>query len=89
LEEEIKSAWKYVPGETPKRVDTLQATKERKSEKDAEKTLLEGAKKAAKAAGQSILRNTGKTEAMRDEGGRPVYEDTWVGKVWDELVNHK
>ncbi|CUA77090.1 hypothetical protein RSOLAG22IIIB_12532 [Rhizoctonia solani] len=81
LEHEIRENWGYRPGHTPKRIDTLQARKEIKSEQAAAKGLI--------AMAQKVLRNATQTEVIKDEGGRSVYEDSWVGRILDEIMNKK
>ncbi|KAJ1303159.1 hypothetical protein OPQ81_011360 [Rhizoctonia solani] len=81
LEIEIRENWGYQPGHTPKRIDTLQARKELKNERTAAKGLI--------AMAQKALRNATQTEVIRDEGGRSVYEDSWVGRILDEIINKK
>lgn len=81
LEEEIRENWGYRAGYTPKRVDTQQARKELKSEQAAAKGLMAMATKVLKSATQ--------TEVLKDEGGRSVYEDSWVGRILDEIMNKK
>jgi len=81
FEREIQKTWHYTAGQTPKRIDTAQAQKELKSEQAATKGLL--------AMAQKVLRSATQTEVIRDEGGRSVYEDSWVGRVLDEIINKK
>jgi hypothetical protein len=81
LEEEIRETWGYRSGHTPKRIDTLQAQKEWKSEQAAVKGLV--------AMAQKVLRSATQTEVFKDEGGRSVYEDSWVGRILDEIINKK
>ncbi|CAE6362832.1 unnamed protein product [Rhizoctonia solani] len=81
LEIEIRENWGYRPGHTPKRIDTLQAQKEIKSEQAAAKGLI--------AMAQKVLRSATQTEVIKDEGGRSVYEDSWVGRILDEIMNKK
>ncbi|KAB5590561.1 Choline transporter [Ceratobasidium theobromae] len=81
LEQELRENWGYRQGFTPKRVDTRQAQKEFKNEQTAVKGLIAMASKALRTATQ--------TEVLKDEGGRSVYEDSWVGRIVDEIVNKK
>ncbi|QRW20032.1 choline transport protein [Rhizoctonia solani] len=81
LELEIRENWGYRPGHTPKRIDTLQARKELKNEQSAAKSLV--------AMAQKVLRSATQNEVIKDEGGRSVYEDSWVGRILDEIMNKK
>ncbi|KAF8600254.1 hypothetical protein BDV93DRAFT_447913 [Ceratobasidium sp. AG-I] len=81
LEEEVRHTWAYVKGQTPQRIDTLQAQRELKSERAAVKGLI--------AMAQRALRSVTQTEVIRDEGGRSVYEDSWVSKFFDELMGKR
>lgn len=81
FEEEVRETWAYEKGHTPQRIDTMQAQRELKSERAAVKGLL--------AMAQRALRSATQTEVIRDEGGRSVYEDSWVSKFFEELIGKR
>ncbi|KAG9095087.1 hypothetical protein FS749_011123 [Ceratobasidium sp. UAMH 11750] len=81
LEEEIRKTWKYTPGLAPKRGDSVVARQEQKNEQIAAKGLL--------AMAQKVLRSATQTEVIRDEGGRSIYEDSWVGRIFNEIMGKK
>jgi hypothetical protein len=76
LEEEFKGEWKYVPGQHTLTGD--EAKSELANQESEKKILLNMVKKGA----ASEMRK----EVMTDEGGRPRYEESWLGSIIHELV---
>ncbi|KAG8735798.1 hypothetical protein FRC10_010150 [Ceratobasidium sp. 414] len=81
LEEEIRKTWQYTPGLVPKRDDSAVARQEQKNEQIAARGLL--------AMAQKVLRGATQTQVIRDEGGRSIYEDSWVGRIFNEIMGRK
>jgi len=72
LEEKFKDWWPYVPG----------VNQPHGSEAKSEKQQLEAEKKSLFSKAKDKV---GLKETMEDEGGRPRYEDTWVGSLLHKL----
>ncbi|KAG8679053.1 hypothetical protein FRC09_019297, partial [Ceratobasidium sp. 395] len=81
LEEEIRKTWQFTPGILPKRDDSAVAREEQKNEQIAAKGLM--------AMAQRVLRSATQTEVIRDEGGRSIYEDSWVARIFNEITTKK
>jgi len=73
LEESLKDAWPYVPGKYTSEEESYES--ETQSQAQEKQTLFGMAK--------SFLGL--QRETMEDEGGRPRYEETWLGAIAHEL----
>lgn len=75
MEERMRKAWNYIPREEDH--DEKECDVEDASQNEMMKSLQKMAKESVKGEMQS--------EVMVDEGGRPRYQESWIGAIVHEI----